>query len=111
MVRMRCGDVEALWDEMREAIEPQREHVLAHVRHCRHCQELYKENEGLAYSLSCLPSVEPPASLMPAILAHIKSMRSPACNARTQPDGFGTMSSPLGTLHIAFRSSGITFIA
>ena len=35
---MRCCDVERLWDEMREGVEPQREHVMAHLRACPECQ-------------------------------------------------------------------------
>ena len=57
---MRCCDVERLWDEMREGVEPQREHVLAHLRGCVECQEIYRENAGIAYCLTCLPPVEPP---------------------------------------------------
>ncbi len=70
---MRCCDVERLWDEMREGVEPQREHVLAHLRGCPECQEIYRENEGIAYCLTCLPPVDPPQSLVPKILDHIKT--------------------------------------
>ena len=69
---MRCADVERLWDEMREGVEPQREHVLAHLHVCPECQEIYRENEGIAYCLTCLPPVDPPQSLVPKILDHIK---------------------------------------
>ncbi len=70
---MRCCDVERLWDEMREGVEPQREHVLAHLRGCPECQEIYRENAGIAYCLTCLPPVDPPQSLVPKILDHIKA--------------------------------------
>ncbi|HEY0798078.1 MAG TPA: methylated-DNA--[protein]-cysteine S-methyltransferase [Candidatus Baltobacteraceae bacterium] len=107
---MRCCDVEALWDEMRDGVEPRREHVLAHLLLCTHCQELYRKNEGVAYCLSCLPVVEPPPSLVPKILEHIKTVRIPrGSNAR--PDGLTTVNSPLGKLHITFSESGITSIA
>jgi methylated-DNA-[protein]-cysteine S-methyltransferase len=98
---MRCCDVEALWDELREGIQPRREHVLAHLRTCSHCQELYKSYEGVAYCLSCLPIVEPPQSLVPTILEHIATMRTPA-------DDVATVESPLGTLLVAFNARSIT---
>jgi O-6-methylguanine DNA methyltransferase len=63
---------------------------------------LYEENEGIAYCLSCLPVVEPPESLVPKILEHLKFFKS---------DGFTSIPSPLGLLHVAFRENGITYIA
>jgi methylated-DNA-[protein]-cysteine S-methyltransferase len=56
----------------------------------------------VAYCLSCLPIVEPPTSLAPKILEHLKSLKA---------DGLARFSSPLGLLHVAFRESGITYIA
>ena len=105
---MRCCDVEALWDELRECGEAQREDVLVHLRRCRTCQDLYREYEGVAYCLSCLPVVEPPLNLVPKILDHIKLVRGPR---RTDPDGFTRITSPLGDLYVAFRSTGITYVA
>jgi O-6-methylguanine DNA methyltransferase len=104
---MRCCDVEALWDEFREGIEPGREHVLAHLRSCEHCQELYRQCEGIAYCLSCLPIVEPPKGLVPKILDHLKAVRGPRYAA---PDSVTRVSSPLGMLYVAFRGSGITYV-
>lgn len=104
---MRCCDVEALWDEMREGVEP-REHVLAHLRGCPHCQELYHQYEGVAYCLSCLPVVEPPSSLVPKILDHIQTVRHQYRN--NVADNFSRVASPLGELFIAWRESGITFV-
>ena len=103
---MRCSDVEALWDEMRQGIEPRREHVLAHLRRCKHCQELYEQYEGVAYCLSCLPVVEPPTSMVPKILEHIRTVTSP----KPKPDCICTVDSPLGKLFVSFRESGITSI-
>jgi len=103
---MRCCDVERLWDEMRDGVEPRREHVLAHLRACPECQEIYRENEGIAYCLTCLPPVSPPQSLVPKILDHIKS----AVKIVT-PDSITTVSSPIGRLYVAFRHSGITAVA
>jgi len=104
---MRCCDVEALWDEMREGVEPKREHVLAHLIGCPTCQELYREYEGVAYCLSCLPVVEPPTSLVPKILDHIKTVRGARYSI---PDRIARVPSPIGELYVAFRSTGISYI-
>jgi methylated-DNA-[protein]-cysteine S-methyltransferase len=103
---MRCCDVERLWDEMRDALQPHSEQVIKHLRECPPCQELYEQYEGIAYCLTCLPPPEPPATLVPKIIEHIRS----AVKA-TVPDSVATMHSPLGMLFVAFRESGITYIA
>jgi O-6-methylguanine DNA methyltransferase len=103
---MRCYDVERLWDEMRDGVEPRREHILAHLRGCPECQEIYRENEGIAYCLTCLPPVEPPKSLFPKILDHIKTTIK-----ISTPDSVSTIESPLGKLWVTFRHSGITAVA
>jgi methylated-DNA-[protein]-cysteine S-methyltransferase len=103
---MRCCDVERLWDEMRDGVEPRREHILAHLRGCPDCQEIYRENEGIAYCLTCLPPVDPPKSLYPKILDHIKTTVK-----ITVPDSVATIDSPVGKLFVAFRHSGITAVA
>jgi len=103
---MRCCDVERLWDEMREGVEPRREHVMAHLRACPECQEIYRENEGIAYCLTCLPPVDPPKSMVPKILDHIKMTVK-----ISSPDSITTVDSPIGRLYVAFRHSGITAVA
>jgi methylated-DNA-[protein]-cysteine S-methyltransferase len=105
---MRCSDVEALWDEMRGGAERGHEHVLAHLRRCKDCQCAYEEFEGVAYCLHCLPGVDPPQSLVPRILDHIRSLRNHFRS--TECDGFGRVASPLGDLWLAWRPSGITFV-
>ena len=50
---MRCCDVEKLWDDMRDALQPHREAVIKHLRACPPCQELYEQYEGIAYCLTC----------------------------------------------------------
>jgi O-6-methylguanine DNA methyltransferase len=107
---MRCCDVEALWDEMREGVEPRREHVLAHLRRCPTCQEMYREFEGVAYSLACLAAVEPPQSLVPRILDHIRALVKPG-RRPADPDALSRLDSPIGVVFVAFRTSGITAIA
>jgi methylated-DNA-[protein]-cysteine S-methyltransferase len=105
---MRCSDVEALWDEMRDEKDPKSERALAHLRHCRDCQCSYAEFEGVAYCLHCLPAVEPPQHLLPRILDHIKLLRNRFRSA--EPDNFTRLDSPLGHLLIAWRETGITFV-
>lgn len=103
---MRCCDVEKLWDEMRDALQPHREAVVKHLRACPPCQELYEQYEGIAYCLTCLPPPEPPATLVPKIIEHIRS----AVKA-TVPDSVAKIDSPLGLLYVAFRETGITYVA
>src|ERR1700677_4290796 len=103
---MRCCDVEKLWDDMRDALQPHREQVIKHLRECPPCQELYEQYEGIAYCLTCLPPPEPPATLVPKIIDHIRT----AVKA-TVPDSVAKMHSPLGLLFVAFRESGITYVA
>jgi O-6-methylguanine DNA methyltransferase len=104
---MRCCDVEAFWDEMREAVQPRREHILAHLRDCPPCQEVYEQFEGVAYCLNCLPIVEPPASMVPKILEHIRELRG---KHHVAPDSLVELKSPIGTLYVAFRETGITCV-
>jgi len=103
---MRCCDVEKLWDDMRDALQPHREAVIKHLRACPPCQELYEQYEGIAYCLTCLPPPEPPATLVPKIIDHIRS----AVKA-TVPESVAKIASPIGLLYVAFRESGITYVA
>lgn len=101
---MKCCDVEALWDEMRDGSEINREHVVAHLRTCPPCQQLFKQFEGIAYCLTCLPVVEPPVNLVPRIIEHIEA----TIRTARKPDCVAKIDSPIGTLFVAFRSNGIT---
>ena len=105
---MRCSDVEALWDVLREEAEPRDTAVTTHLRSCRTCQAVYEEFEGVAYCLTCLPTAEPPTSLVPRILDHIRSLRNHYRS--TAADSFARMDSPLGELLVAWRDAGITFV-
>jgi O-6-methylguanine DNA methyltransferase len=106
MIKMRCHDVERLWDEMRDALQPHREQVIDHLRSCTRCQELFEQYEGIAYCLTCLPPPEPSATLVPKIIDHIRN----AVKA-TVPESVAKMQSPLGMLFVAFRETGITYVA
>ena len=103
---MRCCDVERLWDEMRDAVEPRRSQVIEHLRACPPCQELYEQYEGIAYCLTCLPHPLPSQKLVPKIIEHIRSAEKAAI-----PDSVAKLSSPIGSIFVAFRASGITYIA
>jgi methylated-DNA-[protein]-cysteine S-methyltransferase len=105
---MRCSDVEALWDEMRGGGETGHEHALAHLRRCKDCQHAYKQFEGVAYCLNCLPVEEPPQYLVPRILGHIRSVQLRFRS--TETDGLSRIASPLGMLWIAWRDTGISFV-
>ncbi|MBD5635703.1 MAG: methylated-DNA--[protein]-cysteine S-methyltransferase [Candidatus Eremiobacteraeota bacterium] len=105
---MRCSDVEALWDDLRAGLEPRSEHAIAHLRRCKDCQAVYEQYEGVAYCLTCLPRVEPPESLVPRILDHIKALRNRYRSKLS--DAVARVESPLGDLWIAWRESGITFV-
>lgn len=103
---MRCSDVERMWDDMRDCAEARRAAIVEHLRICPPCQQMYEQYEGVAYCLTCLPAPEPPANLVPNIIDHIR-----ASVKMTAPDTLATVNSPLGTLYIAFRASGITYVA
>jgi O-6-methylguanine DNA methyltransferase len=105
---MRCSDVEALWDDMRGDEDPKSERALAHLRHCRDCQCSFKEFEGVAYCLNCLPVAEPPQHLVPRILEHIRMLRNQFRSS--VPDNFAIVASPLGNLLLAWRDARITFV-
>ncbi len=105
---MRCSDVEALWDDVRTGLEPRSEHATAHLRYCKDCQAVYEQYEGVAYCLTCLPSVEPSAQLVPRIYDHIKALRNRYRSKLS--DSISRFDSPLGVLWVAWRTSGITFI-
>jgi len=96
---MRCCEVEAFWDDYREGIEERCGGVRTHLASCEACQELYRQFEGVAYSLSCLSAVEPPSGLVRRIAEHLK---------RLEPDGLARIASPIGELFVAFRPQAIT---
>jgi O-6-methylguanine DNA methyltransferase len=102
---MRCCDVEKLWDELRDEAGPRVE-VTEHLRACPPCQELYEQYEGIAYCLTCLPPPQPPANLVPKIIEHIRTSVKSAV-----PDCVAKLESPIGSLYVAFRASGITYVA
>ncbi|MFN2461406.1 MAG: methylated-DNA--[protein]-cysteine S-methyltransferase [Candidatus Velthaea sp.] len=81
--------------------------MVAHLRSCPPCQEMYQEYEGIAYCLTCLPIVEPPENLVPKIIEHIEA----TVRRARRPDCVAKVDSPIGSLWVAFRESGITALA
>ncbi|MDQ2679647.1 MAG: methylated-DNA--[protein]-cysteine S-methyltransferase [Candidatus Eremiobacteraeota bacterium] len=105
---MRCREVEALWDEIREGKVPLREAVFSHLRACPPCQELYEQYEGVAYCLSCLSAPPPSCDLTKKIVEHIAQLRS--C-VRSTPISLTTIDSPIGRLYVGFKESRIAYIS
>ena len=106
---MRCTDVEALWDEYRDGGEATNDRAKAHLHHCKDCRHVYEQFEGVRYCLTCLPEAEPPQYLVPRILAHIAALRGGFRS--TCRDDLARVGSPLGDLFIAFRETGISYVA
>lgn len=105
---MRCRDVEALWDEVREDCrESLKEAVDIHLRACPHCQELYEEFEGVAFCLSCLPKPEPSCDLTKRVVEHIASLR---VRERTTPVVLTSAQTPIGRLYVGFKESRIAYV-
>jgi O-6-methylguanine DNA methyltransferase len=104
---MRCRDVEAMWDEIRDdSTTSLKETVHTHLRACPPCQELYQEFEGVAYCLSCLPRPEPSCDLAKKVVEHIATLklrhRTPLllCAAET----------PIGRVYVGFKDHRIAYI-
>jgi len=104
---MRCREVEALWDDIRDGKLPLRDAVHAHLRACPPCQELYEEYEGVAYCLSCLPRPEPSCDLTKKVVEHIAAMRH---RFRVDPITLTSLDSPVGRLHVGFKDNRIAYI-
>ncbi|HUA08070.1 MAG TPA: methylated-DNA--[protein]-cysteine S-methyltransferase [Candidatus Acidoferrales bacterium] len=105
---MRCRDVEQLWDEVRaDCRETVKEAVDIHLRACEHCQELYKEFEGVAYCLSCLPSPEPSCNLTKKVVEHIAQIKA---RERTTPVVLSSAQTPIGRLYVGFKEDRIAYI-
>jgi methylated-DNA-[protein]-cysteine S-methyltransferase len=104
---MRCREVEALWDEIREGMPSLREAVHAHLRACPPCQELFQQYEGVAYRLSCLPKPEPSCDLAKKIVEHIAAIKH---RYRTQPIALTSVQTPLGRVYVGYKESRIVFI-
>ncbi|HTU83675.1 MAG TPA: methylated-DNA--[protein]-cysteine S-methyltransferase [Candidatus Acidoferrales bacterium] len=104
---MRCRDVEALWDEIRdECTRSLKETVQTHLRACPPCQELYEEYEGVAYCLSCLPQPEPSCNLAKKVVEHIATLKGKT----RSPIALASVATPIGRIHVGFKESRIAYI-
>jgi O-6-methylguanine DNA methyltransferase len=102
---MRCRDVEALWDEVREDCgESLKEAVDIHLRACPHCQELY---EGVAFCLSCLPKPEASCDLTKRVVEHIAQIKQ---RERTTPVVLASAQTPIGRLYVGFKEARIAYV-
>lgn len=104
---MRCRDVEVLWDDIRgSCTKSMREAVTAHLDACPPCQELFKEYEGVAYCLSCLPQPEPSCDLAKRVIAHLAQMRGP----HGRPIVLAAILTPIGRLYVGLKGDRIAFV-
>src|SRR5690349_19578263 len=97
---MRCREVEALWDEVRDGMPPLRQAVNTHLRYCDHCQDLYTEYEGVAYCLSSLPAPEPSCDLAKKIIEHLASL---AGRYHVSPIILALVKTPVGKAYVGFK--------
>jgi methylated-DNA-[protein]-cysteine S-methyltransferase len=104
---MRCREVEALWDQIRDGMPSLRQSVHAHLRACPPCQDLYEEYEGVAYCLSCLPQPEPSCDLTKKVIEHIASIKT---RYRSEPISLTSVETPIGRVYVGFKETRIAFI-
>lgn len=104
---MRCREVEALWDDIRDGLPSLRDAVHTHLRECPPCQELYEQYEGVAYCLSCLPQPEPGCNLTKKVVEHIAAVRH---RHRIDPITLTAIDSPVGRLYVGFKDQRIAYI-
>lgn len=104
---MRCREVEALWDELHDGMEPLREAVRSHLHACPPCQDLYEQYEGVVYCLACLPQPEPSCDLTKRIVEHIAVLRS---RYRAVPIALTSVQTPLGLVYVGLRGERIAYI-
>ncbi len=104
---MRCREVEALWDDIREGMPPLRAAVHNHLRACQRCQDLYEEYEGVAYCLSCLPQPEPSCDLAKRVIEHIATLQE---KYRSTPIVLTWVRTRIGRVYVGYKGTRIAFI-
>jgi methylated-DNA-[protein]-cysteine S-methyltransferase len=104
---MRCREVEALWDEIRDGMPSLREAVLSHLRTCPPCQDLYEQYEGVAYCLSCLPPPQPSCDLTHKIVEHIATIKH---RYRSEPLSLTSVQTPIGRVYVGYKDTRIAYI-
>ena len=104
---MRCREVEALWDDIRDGDQSLCQAVHSHLHACPPCQQLYEELEGVAYCLSCLKPPEPSCDLAKRIVQHIADLKH---HFRTTPIQLTSLQTPIGRIHVGFKEHRIAYI-
>jgi methylated-DNA-[protein]-cysteine S-methyltransferase len=104
---MRCREVEALWDDIREGMPPLRAAVHTHLRACQNCQDLYEQYEGVAYCLSCLPQPEPSCDLAKRVIEHIATLQN---KYRSTPIVLTWLRTQIGRVYVGYKGDRIAFI-
>ena len=105
---MRCREVEALWDEVREdATTTVKEAVHRHLGLCPPCQDLFSEYEGVAYRLSALPTPEPSCDLTRRVVEHIAAITA---HERKESVILTSVPTPIGNIFVGYRKDSIVFI-
>jgi O-6-methylguanine DNA methyltransferase len=104
---MRCREVEALWDEIRDGMPPMRDAVREHLQFCPPCQDLFEAYEGVAYCLSSLPPPQASCDLTKKIVEHIALIKH---RSRTEPVTLASVVTPLGRVYVGFKDRRIVFI-
>jgi len=104
---MRCRDVEALWDELRgECQASLKETVHTHLSACPSCQAMYRQYEGVAYCLSCLPPPKPSCDLAKKVIEHVATLGGKA----RSPIVLSVVATPVGRLYVGFKQHRIAYI-
>jgi len=105
---MRCSDVEALWDDIRDDCSKSvKEAIETHLRACPPCQDMYEQYEGVAYCLSCLPQPEPSCNLAKKVVEHIAQIKG---KERWTPITLASVETPVGRLHVGFKENRIVYV-
>lgn len=104
---MRCREVEALWDDIREGMPPLRAAVHNHLGACQKCQDLYEQYEGVAYCLSCLPQPEPSCDLAKRVIEHIATLQN---KYRSTPIVLTSLRTQIGRVYVGYKGDRIAFI-
>jgi methylated-DNA-[protein]-cysteine S-methyltransferase len=104
---MRCREVEALWDEIRDGMPSLREAVQSHLRTCPPCQDLYEQYEGVVFCLSCLPQPEPSCDLAHKIVEHIAAIKH---RYRSEPISLTNVQTPIGRVYVGYKDERIVYV-
>jgi O-6-methylguanine DNA methyltransferase len=104
---MRCRDVEALWDDLRDECQASlKETVHSHLRACPSCQAMYQQYEGVAYCLSSLPRPQPSCDLAKKVIQHVAALKGKLY----PPVVLSAVTTPVGRLFVGFKFDRIAYV-